>query len=53
MYLSPEEEASVPANLLAGARAHIEKLIEKGLDDVAAGRTVNGPTAMEGLREKL
>lgn len=36
--------------LLRAARAHMRGLIEAGLEDVKAGRLIDGPSAMEELR---
>ncbi len=51
--LSDEEERSVPPELLAKAREHIQHLVSEGLRDREAGRISDGPDAMNHLREQL
>ncbi len=51
--LSVEEESSVPPELLAKAREHIQRLVSEGLRDREAGRISDGPEAMNKLREQL
>lgn len=51
--LSDKELALLPDGLKARVRAHFQGLIEEALEDVETGRVVDGPTAMERLREEL
>ncbi len=51
--LSESEEAMVPRELLERAKAHIQGLIDAGIEDARAGRLVDGPETMRRLREEL
>ncbi len=51
--LTAEEEAKLPPELIEKARAKVQKLIQQGLDDVAAGRVIDGPEAMKRLKARI
>lgn len=51
--LSAEEEARLPAELLAKAKAHMAKLVEEGIAEIREGRVIDGETAMKQIRERL
>jgi uncharacterized protein YuzE len=47
------ELASLPAELKERIRAYFEGLFAEAVDDVKAGRVVDGPATMQRLRESL
>lgn len=51
--LSEEELATLPAELKARVKAHFQTLVDEAMDDVKAGRVVDGPAALEKMREDL
>ena len=51
--LSSAEEALLPPDVLERAKAHIRGLVDQGLEDVRAGRVLDGPATMERLRDEL
>lgn len=51
--LPDEELAFLPEELKARIKAHVQGLVQEALEDVEAGRVVDGPEAMERLREGL
>ncbi len=51
--LSEEEQASLPPSLKESVEARFLGLLDKAMDDLKAGRTVDGSTAMDRLRKDL
>lgn len=51
--LSDEELALLPEKLKQRARSHFQGLVDEALDDIKAGRVVDGPSALTQLREEL
>lgn len=51
--LSEEELTSLPAELKARVEGYFKKLIDEAMEDVKAGRVVDGPTALEKMRKDL
>lgn len=51
--LSDDEEAAPPQALKDQAKAHFQGLIDVAMEDVKAGRVVDGPATMKRLREEL
>lgn len=51
--LSPEELDRLPGELKERTRAYFQDLVAEAVDDVKAGRVVDGPAAMKCLRESL
>ncbi len=51
--LTEEERDSIPSELLDTARAHFRQLVDSALTEVAEGGAVDGPTAMQRLRELI
>ena len=51
--LTPEEEERLPQELRDRTSAYFQGLIDDAMEDVRAGRVVDGPVAMKRLRERL
>ena len=51
--LRPEEEEQLPREVKERTSSYFHDLVEQAVEDVNAGRIVDGPAAMERLREKL
>lgn len=51
--LTPEEEKRIPPALMKKVKAHFRKLVQEARDEIKAGRFVDGPTAMQQLREGI
>ncbi len=51
--LTAEEEEQLPEELKDRARVLFEGLVDEALRDVKKGRVVDGPTAMQRLRDEL
>ena len=51
--LSDEELALLPEGLKRRTRAYFQGLIDEALEDVKAGRVVDGPEALVRMRKKL
>lgn len=51
--LSDEELALVPSELKQRTRAYFQALVQEAMEDIDAGRVVDGPSALARLREKL
>lgn len=51
--LSDEELAVLPEELKQRTRAYFQGLVKEALEDVKAGRVVDGPSALERMRKEL
>lgn len=51
--LSAEELALLPEDLKQRTRAHFQSLVDEAVEDVEAGRVVDGPSALARMREEL
>ena len=51
--LTEEEQGRIPPELLDDVRAHFRQLADAALSEVAEDRHVDGPTAMQRLRERI
>ena len=51
--LTEEEQDRIPSDLLGRARAHFRQLVDDALREVAEDRVVDGPTAMQRLKERI
>ena len=51
--LSDAELALLPEELKRRTRAHFRSLLDEAIDDIDAGRVVDGPSALARLRETL
>lgn len=51
--LSDEELALLPEGLKLRTRAYFQGLVDEAMDDVKAGRVVDGPGALARMREEL
>lgn len=51
--LTPDEEGQLPASLKEQARVHFQGLVDTALEDVKAGRVVDGSEVMQRLKDQL
>ena len=51
--LSAQELEQLPIEIKDRAQAYFRNLVKEALEDINAGRVVDGPTAMRRLREEL
>lgn len=51
--LSEEELASLPTELKARVKAHFKALVDEAMEDIEAGRVVDGPATLEKMRKDL
>lgn len=51
--LSADEESRLPQQIKDRARQHFQGLVDRAIADVDEGRVVEGPAAMDRLRQRL
>lgn len=51
--ISDKERERIPEDLKERVRSHFQSLVARGLADLDAGRVVDGPEAMNRIRERL
>lgn len=51
--LREEDEGNLPPHVLERAKAHWKVLVDAALDDVAEGRVVDGPSAMQRIKQQI